>query len=483
MRVQWGDTSRNTRGDRLTRHGFYWLAGVVVVLAIGTWLVVKPTADPTPTELSSTRIDTQQIRLKLAPVEEVAAISHGPVATTSPVEAPPPIEQWTTITVKPGDNLSLIFSRLNLSKRDLHEILALGKETKELKRLRPGQQIRFLLDEPDGFIELQHERDLRTTLHVTRKENSHFQSELIILEPDKKIATATATIDSSLFLAGQAANLSDGTIMEIASIFGWDIDFVLDIRRGDTFSLIYEQLYKDDERVGDGDILAAEFVNRGKIFRAVRYVGHNGGAGYYSDVGLNMRKAFLRAPVNFTRISSRFNLKRRHPVLNTIRAHKGVDYAAPHGTPVKATGDGKVISIGRNGGYGKSIVLQHGGIYSTVYAHLSRYARAMKKGKAIKQGQAIGYVGQTGLATGPHLHYEFRVNGAHRNPMTVELPQAAPIAREHRADFKEKSTNLLARLDELKDPTIAAAAIPAQPPVTKKPAQKLVSAPRATTIN
>ncbi len=450
MQAQWAGSSRNPRAGRLTRHGIYALGSVALAIAALSWMAFGPL----PGQVNKTPVGKEHIALALpSPHRPTAVPARRTAEADLAIEKSEPVEQWTSVTVKPGDNLSLIFSRLKLSKRDLHEILAIGKETKELKRLKPKQQIRFLLDETKGFLKLQHERDLRTTLHVVRTKTDGFQAELIILEPDKKLATATGTIETSLFLAGQTARLSDALIMELASIFGWDIDFVLDIRSGDRFSLFYEQLYKDGKRVGDGDILAAEFVNQGKVFRAVRYVDNDDKVGYYSEIGLNMRKAFLRTPVNFTRISSRFNLKRRHPLLNTIRAHKGVDYAAPHGTPVKATGDGKVISIGHNGGYGKSVVLQHGGIYSTVYAHLSRYVRGMKKGRSIRQGQTIGYVGQTGLATGPHLHYEFRVNGAHRNPMTVELPQASPISKQYLANFKEKSAELFAQLDELAQPT------------------------------
>ncbi len=238
--------------------------------------------------------------------------------------------------------------------------------------------------------------------------------------------------------------------MELAAIFGWDVDFALDIRAGDSFTVVYEELYLNGEKLRDGDILAAEFNNRGKRYRAIRYQDPRGRTEYYSPDGKNMRKAFLRTPVAFTRISSRFSLGRKHPILHHIRAHKGVDYAAPRGTPIKATGDGKIVFRGRKGGYGNTIIIQHGGRYSTLYAHMSRFARSLRTGRRVRQGQVIGYVGSTGLATGPHLHYEFRINGAHHNPLTVRLPDASPLPRKYRRNFKASTAPYLAQLDLLK---------------------------------
>jgi murein DD-endopeptidase MepM/ murein hydrolase activator NlpD len=196
----------------------------------------------------------------------------------------------------------------------------------------------------------------------------------------------------------------------------------------------------------DGDIIAAEFVNQGRSYKALRYKDPKGDVDYYAPDGKRLRKKFLRTPVNFTRISSGFSLHRKHPILNVIRAHKGVDYAAPTGTPIRAAGDGKVVFKGRKGGYGKVIILRHGAIYSTVYGHMSRYARGLSVGKRVRQGQIIGYVGMTGLATGPHLHYEFRVHGVHRNPLTVKLPAAAPLPARYHADFQAHTEEALARL-------------------------------------
>jgi murein DD-endopeptidase MepM/ murein hydrolase activator NlpD len=355
--------------------------------------------------------------------------------------------QWRQVTVKAGDNLSLVFQRLGLSRSDLHGILELGELTANLKRIRPNQTLHFLIVDGE-LMEMIHEQDLINSLRV-RKVAGRFTADIVSSEPEIHIAGRSGEIDSSLFLAGQGTGLSDKIIMQLANIFGWDIDFVMDIRKGDSFAVIYEELYKKESKVGDGNILAAQFKNRGTAYRAVRFIDGEGHADYYSDQGHSMRKTFLRTPVNFSRISSRFNPKRKHPILNKIRAHRGVDYAAPHGTPVKATGDGRISFVGARSGYGKTIILQHGGKYTTLYAHLSRFSHAAKHGKRVLQGETIGYVGKTGLATGPHLHYEFRISGVHHNPLTVMLPKTKPLPNKYLADFKMKSEPLLAQLDRI----------------------------------
>ncbi len=354
---------------------------------------------------------------------------------------------WQEITVTKGDSLARIFKRLQLSPQDLHAIMTLGKETSVLKRLKPGQRVGFQVVD-NQFLALKYPVDLVTTLHVVKTDDG-ILARRITEELETRVKHANVTITDSLFLSGVAAGLSEKLIMQLASIYGWDIDFALDIRRGDRFSMIYEEQYKNGEKVREGPITAAEFVNRGTSYRAVRFTHEDGHSEYYSDTGRSMRKAFLRTPVKFTRISSRFNLKRRHPILNRLRAHRGVDYAAPSRTPVKATGDGVVSYLGRKGGLGKAIILKHGRRYDTVYAHLSRYRRGLRTGQRVKQGQIIGYVGMTGLATGPHLHYEFRVNGVHRNPLTVKVPKATGIPANAMKDFVRQVEPLLAELDRI----------------------------------
>jgi len=395
-----------------------------------------------PTETTDTNSESK-VRIPFEPKTFSGENNTGETATREN-------RNWAEVTVAPGDNMSLIFGRYGFSKKDLHRILEIDVAAKNLRRIKPGQVILVHADPTGRVLGMIHELDYLRSMHV-ELENNTYNATVIETEPEIRYATALAQINQSLFLDGQAAGLADNTIMGLTDIFGWDIDFVLDVRKGDQFSLVYEDIYKDGEKVKSGKILAAEFVNQGKRHRAVYYTNRDGHAGYYSDSGSAMRKAFLRAPVNFTRISSKFNLRRRHPVLNKIRAHKGVDYAAPHGTPIRATANGKIVHAGTKGGYGRTVVIQHGDRYSTLFAHMSRYARGIKNGVKVKQGQTIGYVGKTGLATGPHLHYEFRVNGVHKNPLRIALPQALPIDEKYISDFRSKSAPLLAQLDELDD--------------------------------
>ncbi len=383
------------------------------------------------------------------PEEPQTVVESTPSATIAN-EVEVPEKQWRKVTIGKGDNLSVIFRRQGLSASLLYKIINHDAQTRELRRVLPGQNLHFLIEQ-DELKEMIHFSDQMTSLHIRLNDGS-LTSEKIVLEPTRKVVTTTAEIDSSLFLAAMRAGLSDNLTMQLAEIFGWDIDFALNIRKGDRFSVIYEELYKDVTKIRDGAILAAEFINQGDTYRAIRYEDADGHVDYYSDSGDSMRKAFLRTPVKFSRISSRFSTGRKHPVLNRIRAHHGVDYAAPRGTPVKASGDGRVVMLGRKGGYGKTVILQHGGVYSTLYAHLNNYAKGIRNGKHVRQGQIIGYVGSTGLATGPHLHYEFRVNGVHRNPLTVKLPKATPIPKKFLEDFKHKAEKLTAQLDSIVSP-------------------------------
>ncbi len=297
------------------------------------------------------------------------------------------------VVVRKGDTLSAIFDRLDLDHGQLYEMLGNQAIRQRVRRLRPGQVLEFYPGTGKRFESLVYHMDETEFLRV-EEDGGSFRSQVEKARLDRRVSTASATISSSLFLAGQEAGLSDNLIMELVGILGWDIDFALDIREGDHFTVLYEELYdQEGEKVGNGDIVAAEFVNQGRTVRALRYVNPEGIADYYSPDGHSMRKAFLRTPVKFSRISSKFSLGRFHPILNRIRAHKGVDYAAPIGTPIKVTGDGKVIFRGIKGGYGRVIVVQHGGKYSTLYGHMSRFASSVKVGSRVRQGQVIGYVG------------------------------------------------------------------------------------------
>jgi len=312
----------------------------------------------------------------------------------------------------------------------------------------------LLLDNERKLRQMKYIPDITRTLLIKRIEDQSFTSQIINYQLDAYPIYREGVIDTSLFEAAANADIPVDVIMDLAAIFGWDIDFTLDIRTGDRFGIVYEELYKDDVKIRNGRILSAEFINNGKTYRAVYYTDPKGESDYFSPDGKSMRKAFLRSPVEFTRISSRFSNKRWHPVLSKWRSHKGVDYAAKRGTPIRASGDGKVIFVGRKGGYGRAIFIQHGGRYTTVYGHLNGYARGIKSGKRVKQGQTIGYVGKSGLATGPHLHYEFRVNGVHRNPLTVKLPEAKPVHPAYLSHFNE-STQVYLSMLRLMERTLA----------------------------
>lgn len=358
----------------------------------------------------------------------------------------PEASDWRVVTVRGGQSLSNIFDAEGLAPEEWIALLKLGGDCLELKRLNVGDQL-HLRKNGDRLDELRYELDELRTLQVRRAADGFEMHTLTAaLERGQKIASGT--IRSSLFVDGQKAGLSDRLILELAALFGYDIDFALDLREGDRFSVIYEELQRDGRRIRDGEILAAEFINQKRGYRALRHVDADGQVAYYTPEGQSLKKAFLRTPIEFARISSHFNLRRRHPILNTIRAHKGVDYAAGSGTPIRAVGDGKVTFLGVKGGYGKVVLLQHGSQYETLYAHMSRYRPGLSSGSRVKQGQVIGYVGATGLATAPHLHYEFRVGGVHQNPVTVPLPRANPVPASQMAQFKARSAQWIAQLDQ-----------------------------------
>jgi murein DD-endopeptidase MepM/ murein hydrolase activator NlpD len=358
------------------------------------------------------------------------------------------------VIVGANDTLERIFRRLQLSLTDLATLRALPEVRKQLDRLRPGELITFNVQNMKlmGF-----ERKLSPseTLQVTR-EAKGFDTQVIVNPLEREVLAVEGVIDTSLFNATAAAGLDDRVALRIADIFQWDIDFVLEVQPGDRFRVVYERLSQDGEYLGAGEVLAAEFINGGKTYRAVRHRLASGIEGYYTPEGKSLRKAFIRAPLDFTRVSSRFNLFRVHPVLNSIRAHRGVDYAAPIGTPVKASGAGRVSFVGQKGGYGNVIEIEHANRVRTLYGHLSRFAGGLRAGERIEQGRVIGYVGMTGLATGPHLHYEYIVNGTHRDPQKVVLPEQPALSGAALADFRLAARPLLTQLDSATNPKTAA---------------------------
>jgi murein DD-endopeptidase MepM/ murein hydrolase activator NlpD len=349
------------------------------------------------------------------------------------------------VIVTRNDTLDRIFRRLKLNLTDLASLRGLPHLRSSLDSLRPGESLHFT--HKDGqLFGLERRLNESQTLKVSR-EGDTLKADVLQNVLDLRPRTVRGVIDTSLFEAVETAGAHDQTAVALADIFGWDVDFVLDVRPGDTFVVTYQEIWRDGSYVKDGPIEAAEFVNQGHEYRAVRYTDADGGTHYYTPEGKSLHKAFLRAPVEFTRVSSRFNSARFHPILNRIRAHKGVDYAAPIGTPVRAAGDGRIRFAGVMGGYGNVVELEHSRSIVTVYGHLSRFARGTHTGVHVTQGTVIAYVGMTGLATGPHLHYEYRVNGIFKNPQTVVLPGAAPIDARWRDDFLAHSAPLLSSLE------------------------------------
>jgi murein DD-endopeptidase MepM/ murein hydrolase activator NlpD len=362
-------------------------------------------------------------------------------------ESKPAVAAMQELTIKSGDNLSSVFGRMGLNDRDIYELFDGSKSAKDLRSISPGQKMEFLVD--NGKLQaLKYYKNTLDSLTFTRTETG-FTSQQISLKPDVKRSFRQGTINSSLFLAGKQAGLPINLTMELAEIFGYDVDFAQDIQKGDQFKVMFEEQYLNDKKIGTGVILSAEFTNAGKTYRAVRYTSKDGTTRYYAPDGKGLNKAFLRMPVEFARISSGFSLGRLHPVLNTIRAHKGTDYAASTGTPIRSTGDGKITFAGRQGGFGNCIVIQHGQGYETLYGHMSKFGKGISTGTRVSQGQVIGYVGMTGLASGPHLHYEFHVNGQVRNPVTVDLPKSVGIAANEKDRFNSATQTLVAQLQDL----------------------------------
>ena len=374
-------------------------------------------------------------------------------STVTPTVEQPILEDvslWKNIEVKSGDNLSVIFTKVGLTDQDLFRVLNSSDEAKVLNQVYPGYKLDFLIPADGGLEQL---RLLKSPLegYLFTLNNNNYDVESILNFPQLRPAFKVGTITDSLFMAGQREQIPAVTIMDMANIFGGVIDFILDPRTGDDFSILYDEKYLDGEFIGHGDILATQYTNQGKTFTAVRYIDEEGEVGYYNADGESMRKAFLRSPLDVFRISSNFNPNRRHPILNTIRAHKGTDYAAPTGTPIRATSDGQVTRASRYGSFGNLVIVKHAGGFETKYAHLSRYANGIKKGKRVRQGDIIGYVGSTGGATGPHLHYEFLMGGVHQNPRTIidKLPKAESIEPAEMDRFRTQTADLLKRFSEM----------------------------------
>lgn len=362
-----------------------------------------------------------------------------------------PANTRLVLEVKKGDTLSSLFKRAGFDAKLLDDLVQSSGDSKILSNIFPEDHLTFEIDPTNALVSLevsQAKLPLESNKFL-RNEEGFFDHVHATRTADIKHVTKDAVITESLFLAAQKGDIPADMTLELASIFGGVIDFILDTREGDTFRVVYEERYLDGKQISHGNILAAEFINEGKRFAAVRYESADGTANFYSPAGESMRKAFILNPVDFTRVSSGFSLSRKHPILNTIRAHKGTDYAAPRGTPVVATADGRVTFADRNGSFGKLVVIQHGDRFVTKYAHLNDFRKGIKAGVRVRQNDIIGYVGSTGGATGPHLHYEFLVDGVHRDSRKIfdQLPQAEAIAAADMPKFHKQTAQYLAILD------------------------------------
>ncbi len=346
--------------------------------------------------------------------------------------------------IKRNDSLFSILKRLGIEEKNIVTLVN-SDRSNLLAQIKIGKTLEVGISDFNKVISLNYIKDFKSGVRA-KKSGEVYEIEEYELNTEKYRVFKNIEINNSLYVDGLKEGLPDSVIMDLVYIFGWDIDFVHDIRPGDSYSLIYEEVFVNGEKKLDGDILIAEFINRDRTHTAIRYKLQNGFSEYFSLEGRNVKKAFLRSPVKFSYISSSYNLKRRHPILHKIRAHTGVDYAASRGTPVRTTGDGTVVFADKKGGYGNLVEIKHTEDYSTRYAHLNKFHSKIKVGKKVNQSETIGYVGRTGTATGDHLHYEFRVNGKHTNPLTVKLPNAKPIHENDKDSYGLYAEKILADL-------------------------------------
>ncbi|MDP5054696.1 MAG: peptidoglycan DD-metalloendopeptidase family protein, partial [Congregibacter sp.] len=440
-----------TERQRISHHHILAVAGLSALVALAA--IVTPSGDVNATRSITEAEEADHadalLPLEVAPILEAAeAVAVVDSLTREPT--PPASQPWEEFIVRSGDNLSLLFKRAGFSTADVYQIVHTAPQGRDLERIYPGQSLAFLRDEDSGLSAVRHTIDGLQSV-VYRRMDGGFSSERAVREPEERLSWATVEIESSLFLAGREAGLSSNLIMEAATILGGVIDFVMDPRKGDTMEILYEELYLDGEKYQDGKVVAASYTNRGERFDAYRYVDASGMTSYYNENGVSMRKAFLMAPVDFTRISSGFNPQRKHPIYKTVRPHNGTDYAAPRGTPVFSAGDGRVLEAGYSRANGNYVFIQHGDRYVTKYLHLNQ--RKVKAGQRVAQSQVIGTVGSTGAATGPHLHYEFLVGGVHRNPRTIHqsLPKAKSLPEGEMPGFRLAIADASTRLAQLRE--------------------------------
>lgn len=454
-RAHWS-FSRNASAEPLSWSRERWiLAGTAFFLVILSALVIPAWAGAMRKETVATALPRVNTDIPRPDVQSNVALAVVPLAVPrldpASVKPLPPVETWNTVQVQPGQTLADIFVAQGLSMTDLQRVIDAAGGTKVFHQIKPGQEFQFLVNADHTLEGVRFDQD-ETSVATLRFTSGKAELTTQKRDVQRREHIAHGLIDSSLFGAASKAGMSNAMVLKLAEVFKFDIDFVQDLRVGDNFTVVYDDVYSDGAFMREGDIVAAEFINQGKRYTAYRY--KNGDkVGYYSEEGRPLQGSFLRIPVDFTRISSQFSAGRMHPILGKMRAHKGVDYAAPSGTPIHAAGDGVVKFRGWMNGYGNFVVIQHNASISTAYGHMSRFAN-LRVGQRVSQGSTIGYVGMTGLATGPHLHYEFRVNNAQRDPQTVTLPKPEPLPAAQLAKFKKEIVGpQLVRLNQVDNNT------------------------------
>jgi murein DD-endopeptidase MepM/ murein hydrolase activator NlpD len=388
-----------------------------------------------------------------------------------------PVNDWQIVRVQKGQTLGSLFADLNLPANDLQRVLAQPGAKQHLTHLRDGDELAFDIPAPGALRGLRFDKDDSTRVEL-QIANDGIRSAEIKRPLETRLESTSGVIQGSLFGAGARAGLSDAAVMQMAKIFSYDIDMAQDLQPGDSFQVVYEDYWRDGQRVRTGDIIAASFDNDGKRYFAYRYTEPNGKVEFVDADGRPLKKSFMRTPVEFTRISSGFTLAgRMHPILGYMRKHTGVDYAAPSGTPIVAAGDAKVQFEGWKNGYGNCIILDHGRGYTTLYGHMSHFGK-YHVGAHVEQGTTIGYVGMTGMATGPHLHYEFRINGEYHNPLSVTMPKPQPLTGTALASFHAQNATALAQLNRMQLVThqVLATQILAQPASVKRAMKRQILA-------
>jgi len=394
---------------------------------------------------------TVALILKVIAHFKVAPNNQNPITTTAENIPPKPQYQQVSVTIKPHDTFVNIFKKLNLDPKDAHAILKL-KDTESLRHLKPKQEMLFLLETDGSLHQISYQIDQLTVLTITNKKG--FSAHITKLQPVSQLDYISSPIESSVSTSAKKLGLSSRIANQLANIFNEKINVSRNIKSGDRFAILYKNYYVNNKKIGEGDIEAAEIIHDNQVYRAVRFADPNGNADYYTPEGYTLKSPFVRYPIDHPKVTSRFSLHRWHPILQMYCAHLGVDLSAPAGTPIKATSSGKVIFAGIKANYGKTVIIQHNQ-YSTLYAHLSGFSQGIHSGTAVSRGQVIGRLGETGLATGPHVHYEFRIADKHFDPLKVKLPTGEAIAANYHKQFLAVANQMFAELDSKRHTLLA----------------------------